>query len=167
MTKEIPLTRGQVAIVCDCHAHLVENHKWRADWNSHTKSFRALRSASVSERLAGAPAAIMMHSIVNGTPKGYETDHINHATLDNRCENLRTATVSENQRNRGKQTGNASGFKGVDFDKQHSKWRAKIALHSKDKHIGYFNSPEDAARAYDKVAIELHGEFANTNFPAQ
>ena len=70
---------------------------------------------------------------------------------------------------RGAQSGlpPTSEFKGVSRDKDLQKWRAEITAHRKHKHLGTFESEVDAAKAYDKAAIELHGEFAKLNFPIQ
>lgn len=151
--KEIQLTQGQVAKVCDCHAHLVEGHKWRAQWNKKTQSFYAVRVY-----------AIAMHRVINQTPKGFETDHINHNTLDNQCSNLRTATPTQNHYNRRKHKTNKSGYTGVSWSKKSKTWDAQISINGRNKHIGSFRNPEDAARAYDAKAKELRGEFAVTNF---
>ena len=100
-------------------------------------------------------------------PKGMVIDHINHNGLDNRRENLRICTNAENQRNRGKQKNNTSGYKGVDWRKDHKKWRARINKDNKTIHIGYYNIIEEAARAYDAKAKELHGKYAQLNFPEE
>lgn len=162
MTKTIQLTQGQVAIVCDCHAHLVERHKWCAELNRG--KFYAGREASVLEKLAGERLHIAMHSVINRTPKGFHTDHIDGDPLNNQCSNLRTATKSENQRNRGKQKNNTSGYKGVTWHKHSKTWDAKIVINNKTVHLGSFHTPEEAARAYDTAALDIHGEFAYTNF---
>lgn len=149
-----------VAIVCDCHAHLVENKKWYATWSKNTQSFYAARNRS---SLLGH-GLIYLHAIINGTPKEMQTDHINGDTLDNRCDNLRTVTVSENNRNSRKRRDNSSGFKGVDWHKRCHRWRAQITVGGKTKHLGLFDTAEEAAHAYDAAARELYREFAKTNF---
>lgn len=163
--KEIPLTQGQVAIVCDCHYHLVKDYKWFSQWDDVTETFYALRGASMTERLLGSAHTIPMHRVINGTPKGFNTDHKNHDTLDNQCVNLRTATASQNRYNQGKMRHNKSGYKGVNLHKGDGKFHARIMVNSKRIHLGYYDTPEEAAHAYDKAAKELHGEFAQLNFP--
>ena len=95
------------------------------------------------------------------------TDHINGDGLDNRKQNLRTCTHTENMRNRGKSKNNTSGFKGVSWHKRGKTWDAKIAHNKKLMHIGSFKDKEVAAKAYDRKAIELHGKFAKLNFPIE
>lgn len=91
-------------------------------------------------------------------------DHINQDKLDNRIINLRICTVSQNACNAPKHKDNRTGYKGVDFDKRRNKFRARIRVDNKQTHIGYFNTVEEAARAYDEVVISYHGEFANGNY---
>lgn len=95
---------------------------------------------------------------------GFIVDHRDHEGLNNTRTNLRLATRSQNSCNNKKTRGRSSKYKGVSRDKR-GYWRAKI--HFKGKHIflGYFDNEIDAARAYDKAAKELHGEFAVLNFP--
>lgn len=96
-------------------------------------------------------------------PDKYYNDHWNRDTLDNRKENLRPATMGENSCNREKYNNNGSKYKGVEpIGRQ---WRAKITHNKKFISIGYFATEIEAALAYDKAAIELHGEFASVNFP--
>lgn len=162
--KEIQLTKGQVAKVCDCHAHLVEGRKWAARWKPTTNSFYAFRNTSVIERMHGLPRIELMHRVINNTPKGFETDHINHNTLDNQCSNLRTATRTQNAINQNKSKNNTTGYKGVLWRKAIQKWEAQIGVNRKMKYIGIFDTAEDAAKAYDEEARKLHGLFAKTNF---
>lgn len=91
-------------------------------------------------------------------------DHINGDKTDNRLVNLREATNAENLRNRGKQSNNASGFKGVCVDSRRSKspYRTKIMFNGMTIDIGHFTTPEQAHQAYCNKAKELHGDFYNS-----
>lgn len=60
---------------------------------------------------------------------------------------------------------NTSGFRGVCFEKRSGKWVSKIKNAKKEVHIGSFRNPLDAAKAYDKKAVEIHGDSAILNFP--
>lgn len=89
-------------------------------------------------------------------------DHINGSGLDNTPENLRLATQSENLRNRGVNSNNKSGIKGVVKHKASGKWMATINLYGRQRYLGLFSTTEAAAAAYSRAAAELHGEFART-----
>ena len=91
-----------------------------------------------------------------------QIDHINENKSDNRLENLRLATQSENSSNRGAQKNNTSGFKGVVWHKHKKKWMAQIRAGGKQKYLGLFSSAESAYAAYCESASDLHGDFANT-----
>jgi len=100
-------------------------------------------------------------------PKGMVTDHINHNGLDNRKSNLRVCTDAENGRNKQRQKGGTSIYKGVCWHKAKKKWVAQIKFEGKNMHIGYFtdDKEKEAARAVDAKAKVLHGEYALLNFP--
>lgn len=87
-------------------------------------------------------------------------DHANGDQTDNRIANLRLATASENMRNQRKPSTNKSGYKGVSWDEHRSKWRAQISVERKKFHLGYFDTPEAAYRAYSTKSAKLHGEFS-------
>lgn len=96
-------------------------------------------------------------------PNGH-IDHINGIRNDNRICNLRIASFEQNSRNIKVHSDGKSGYKGVTFNKGCKKWQVQICQGGgKYKYIGVFPDPEDAARAYDAAALELYGEFANTN----
>ena len=87
-------------------------------------------------------------------------DHINGDKLDNRIENLRGATQSQNCMNRRQRSDNKSGIKGVVRKK--NKWYGSVTLNYKVHPAGYFDTKEDAAVAVEKLRKELHGKFARS-----
>lgn len=86
-------------------------------------------------------------------------DHINQIKDDNRIENLRLATMHGNNVNRGVQSNNTSGFRGVSWVKRRQKWRAMLYLKPKRKHLGYFDTAEEAGLAQYKALMEMNPEF--------
>ena len=84
-----------------------------------------------------------------------EIDHININSLDNRIENLRLATCSQNTRNQNKRKNCSSKYKGVSWDKQNNKWGAQIRINGKTKHLGSFTNEDEAYLAYKKKYDEL------------
>lgn len=109
--------------------------------------------------------AYLSREIMNA-PKGTMVDHINHDTLDNRKSNLRICSNHQNQANR-KVVGsnNTSGYKGVGLNMRctHKKWRSTIQVYGKKICLGYFESKEKAALAYNEAAKKHLGEFALLN----
>ena len=109
-----------------------------------------------------------IHRFIMNFPKGMDVDHINGDALDNRKENLRICTRSENCRNKKVRSDSKSGYKGVHQRPPNGRYQAYIGdptRKGRHMYLGHHDSAEEAARAYDKKAIELHGEFASLNFP--
>ncbi len=152
--KRIPLSQGKFAIVDNEDYLTLSKVKWFYGGDGY-----AAREVSTGKGRQ-ARRCEKMHRVINKTPKGMDTDHINNDKLDNRKCNLRTATKSQNDCNRRRQRNNTSGFKGVSFHKSSGKWTARIALHRKMHNLGLFPTPELAHKAYCKAAKELHKEFA-------
>ena len=97
------------------------------------------------------------HGIINS-----EIDHINRVKTDNRIENLRQATSSDNKRNRP--TFGKSEFRGVYFNKKDNCWRSQCSIGGKNKYIGNFKEEKEAAKAYDDfVGLHIESDFAITN----
>ncbi|MDQ0154944.1 HNH endonuclease [Robertmurraya andreesenii] len=152
--KEIPLSKGRVALVDDDMFDYLNQWSWFYHKNGY-----AMRSY----RKDGRYMKDRMHRLVLNAPKGYDVDHINGNKLDNRKCNLRIATRSQNNYNKTTQSNSSSGFKGVSWSKQRNKWRARIHVNKKEIHLGFFEYAIDAALAYNEAAIKVHGEFARLN----
>ena len=88
-----------------------------------------------------------MHNMIIKKKKGFQIDHINRNSLDNRKENLRYCTHSENQLNKNLSKNNTSGHKGVNWDKSHEKWVAILYKDGKTIKLGRFTNKEDAILA--------------------
>ena len=88
-------------------------------------------------------------------------DHINGDTLDNRVENLREATSSQNMHNSKISRNNKSGIKGVFWNSAYKKWQGNVNSGGKQHFAGRFESIEDAQRAVINLRNKLHKEFVN------
>ena len=155
--KLIPLTQGQFAIVDPEDYDKLSQFKWTAAKSPNT--FYAVRSVRGRQ--------IRMHRLITNAPKGLVVDHINHNGLDNRKQNLRLCTRSENARNQRPQANCSSKYKGVCWHKNQKKWLARVHSNGVTYHLGSFKSQIAAAKAYDKKAKQLFGEYAHLNFPYQ
>lgn len=94
-----------------------------------------------------------------------EVDHKDTDKLNNRIDNLRIATRSQNGANRHPQSNNTSGYKNVRYNKKDRAFEAFIMVDRKQYYLGRSKNPEDCARLYDAAAIKYFGEFARLNFP--
>lgn len=96
-------------------------------------------------------------------PGEFEVDHIDGDPQNNRPENLRLATHGQNQTNGRAFRNNKCGYRGVYFHSRRRKWTAQINHMKKAHSLGFFDTPEAAAAAYNKAALKLFGEFAKPN----
>lgn len=151
--KEIILTKGKIAIVDD------EDFEWLNQWSWHFSSagYAARRKWN---KVAKTSTIVLMHREILNTPEGMDTDHINSNKLDNVKTNLRICNRSQNTIHKGILNRNTSGYKGVFWRADKKMWRVRVG----HLYVGMFKDKIVAARAYDKKAKELHGEFAMLNF---
>jgi hypothetical protein len=149
--KTIELTQGQVAIVDDEDYEVLNRYNWYA---------RNSKNTHYAVRVIWGEGTVYMHRFILTPSAEQQVDHINGNGLDNRRENLRICTRSQNQHNRKKGQRNSSGFKGV--SKKGNKWQANIGRDRKQIYLGIFDTPDAAHEAYVKAAKDIHGEFANS-----
>jgi hypothetical protein len=150
----IPLTRGRFAIVDADDYPRLSKYTWFAEGTQ--KNYYAVRKQNGK--------SIKMHRQITNAPDHLVVDHIDHQGLNNRKQNLRPCTFAQNCRNSRATARKTSKYKGVHWHKGQKKWAAQITADKKSYHLGYFYDEIAAARAYDKAARKLHGQFASLNF---
>ena len=163
MTKIIPLTRGQIALVSDRDYPRFRKFKWQALWMKSIKNFYAVRTTSGC--LGKKRLLILMHREVLGlAPEDKRhSDHRNVLrTLDNRRSNLRICNPSQNGMNRRLRSDNTSGYKGVYSGPswKQGRWRASLQIQGRRIFLGCFDTIEMAHLAYKKAAQKYFGKFA-------
>lgn len=102
--------------------------------------------------------------ILNITNPGILGDHINGDTFNNTRSNLRTATRSQNRRNSRKKAPASSKYKGTYFEKDRSLFHAQIGYGKRMFNLGRFRCELSSAKAYDRKALEIFGDYAHVNF---
>lgn len=148
--KKVSLTNGGFALVDD------QDYEFVTKWNWQNMLGYAVRSVYVKNHNYGKGKnrsinkLVRMHRVINQTPVGFDTDHINGDKLDNRRSNLRNATRSQNAINRI--------CKGVQFrnDRKRSPYRVYISHDKKEIYIGCFRTFEEAEQVYYTVDKQLN-----------
>jgi len=151
----IPLTRGQFTSVDAKDYPVLSQNTWFTEGTD--KNYYAVRKENGK--------SIKMHRQITNAPDHLVVDHIDHNGLNNRRSNLRLATFTQNCQNQRRLSHKTSKYKGVHWNKRNKKWAAQIHCNNKKYYLCYFTDEIEAAKAYDKKAVELHGEFSCLNFP--
>jgi len=149
--RRIPLGDGQHAIVN------AADYEWLRQWTWHLHCGYAMRNEKHKN--------IYMHRQIMRPRPGMIVDHINHHRADNRRVNLRVCSSGDNSYNRSKRAGAVSRFKGVTW--RRGKWFVKIVRRGVLMYSASFDDEVEAARAYDRKAVECFGLFACLNFPEE
>lgn len=145
-------TKGELFVVS------VEDWDWvsKTKWHTDTNGYIA-RTGWPSRKKE------YLHRLVNQTPKGMYTDHINGFRHDCTRRNLRTCTNAQNAMNQKLNCKSTSGAKGVSWFKADQVWTAHIKLNRKKVHLGRFVTKEQAIEAYNAAAKQHFGSFAKLN----
>jgi hypothetical protein len=132
-------------------------------YNWHITSTGYIQTNIKNNKSKSGFSSVGIHRIILDCPDAMLVDHINHNPLDNRKENLRICTNTENCRNSKKpKNGKLSKYKGVSMT-YGKYWFAQIGINGKRKRLGTFENEIDAAKAYNEAALKYHGEFALLN----
>lgn len=133
--------------------------RWTVFFSTTKKSYTPYAYRKQDRKTTLIHRVVFERILERSLVEGEEIDHINMNGLDNRRENLRLASHSQNGTNKKLQSNNKSGYKGVFWNTQKGKWQAKIKKDGKNNHIGFFTDKELAYKAYCEKAKELFGEF--------
>lgn len=107
---------------------------------------------------------IRMHRLImDCNDENLVVDHINHITYDNRKENLRICTQSQNGMNKSRPINNTSGYAGITYDYSENKWRARLGVGGKTINIGRFKTIEEAIKARKEAENKYFGEYSYDN----
>lgn len=149
---EIELSNGGVTKVDKSDLPLLSRHVWHRDTQGYARAMIKVNRWKL----------VRMHRFLMQPPDGQFVDHIDCNPLNNSRANLRVCTPAQSIANIRKYTGK-SRFKGVCWHAAAKKWMAQIKDHGRYRYLGLFTSEEDAATAYARAAIEIHGEFARVS----
>jgi hypothetical protein len=153
---------GYITLVDPDIAEDLGRFSWSARKNKRASTPYVIRCVC----LFGKVHQFQLHRVIMDALPNQMVDHINGNGLDNRRCNLRLATVLQNNVNRRSRPGSTSKYVGVHWCSDRGKWMAAIGSdNGRKKNLGRYLDEVEAAKAYDKAAFAMYGEFANLNFP--
>lgn len=157
--KEIPLTKGKVALIDDDDYEYINQWRWKLSTSGY-----AIRTVCLKNDLGiNRFTSLIMHRVIMNAKKSEVIDHVDCDRLNNTKNNLRFCSIGENCRNRVKTKKNTSGYKGVSWHKRDKRWIASIKINGIGVHLGSYIDVIEAANTYDKAAKKYFGKFAKTN----
>jgi hypothetical protein len=156
---ELKLSQGKIAVVDDEDFDLISSYKFKLRESKSSGFYVDCYFRDSNNKRKYVP----MHRIIMEAEKEQNVDHKNGNGLDNRRENLRFCTDSQNAMNRTRIVGKSS-YKGIYWNTASKGWYSRIYVNKKRINLGTYKDEVEAAKAYDKAAIKHFGEFAKTNF---
>jgi len=158
MVKRIHVHSNSEALIDDADFDKVSKYRWVLGNGGYPQAWLNGRRIYMHR--------IIMGDAIRASASGASVvDHINRNPLDNRRKNLRIATRSQNVVNRSLPKANKYGYRGVDYNRNHQSFYAVIYANNKRYKKWPYATAEEAAHAYDELAREHHGDFAQLNFP--
>lgn len=161
----IPLSNGMFTVIDLVDYEKISGRKWHALHGWRNKTWYA--QCNLYDADTKAESSCALHRFLMNAASGEMVDHKDGDGLNNRRDNLRIATRSQNSQNSTKRKNCSSQFKGVCWYPPTRKWVGQLRVAGKRIYLGYFQNEQAAARAYDAAAIKYFGEFALLNFPDQ
>jgi len=153
----VTLTKGYVAIIDADDVERVQPFSWRAlVVHTNVYGYRSLERSHINRK------GMLLHRLIMNAPNGFDVDHINCNSLDNRKSNMRICTHSENLCNQRTRKGTASPLKGVSFAKCKTRWRARIVIQGVEISLGQFATEQEAHAAYCTASAKIHKDFGRT-----
>lgn len=152
-TVQVPISRGYFVTIDKDDYERVTQWKWTAlptQWTVYARR---------NVKKNGKQHSLYLHRFIMGDPEGLEVDHRDCNGLNNSKSNLRVANDSQQNCNQRIQKRSYSGIKGVGWNKTRGKWQAYIGLGQKTRHLGFYNTKEEAAAARATAANILHRDF--------
>ena len=142
--RRIKLTQGKYTLVDDEDFEWLNQWKWNYMKTSYGGGYacRQIYLGKINGKYQYK--TILMHRIINNTPKRFETDHINRDKLDNQRENLRIVNSSQNKINVGLRKHNTSGYKGIRWEIDRNKWLVRITINNRNINLGRYSNIQQA-----------------------
>lgn len=151
----IKLTQGEYAEIDDDCFNIVDKYSWYTLVSDKNNTYYA--ATKIKRK------TLLMHRLLLGLQPGEICDHKDGNGLNNKLDNIRKCTFSQNQQNKSKTTNTTtSKYKGV-YLKRLYKWYASIRINTKFIHLGVYDTEIEAARAYNTAALRMFGQFAKLN----
>jgi hypothetical protein len=156
----VPTSRWGIAIVSPGDEWLLREYCWTLYWPKSAPSIAYAISTRYGNDVGNSSFGYL-HRAIFIEPNA---DHRDGNGLNCQRFNLRASTVAQNMQNRRGNAGTSSGYKGVSRTAE-GRYRARLTQNDVETRLGNFDTPEEAARAYDAEALARWGEFARLNFP--